>query len=237
MTKVSVVIPVLNGEKYIGRAIESVLKQDYKDIELVVCNGGSTDKTQEIAEGYGIKIVQGKLGIMPNWKEALKAVTGSYVKMLCHDDTLREDCIREQASILDKHPEVSLVSCPRQYIDKDDNKTSVLGMPPDGVDILCSGQEAAEVMLFHGNVIGETTCTMFRNTHLAFPHDLNWLVDMYMWMQLFGRGSYYYIAKPMANIRQHPEQDSYRVLKDPHYHEKEASDKNHIRRVYERFVK
>lgn len=52
MTKVTVIIPVFNGEKYIKTCLDSVLKQTLQEIEIIVINDGSTDKTQEILESY-----------------------------------------------------------------------------------------------------------------------------------------------------------------------------------------
>ena len=47
MSKISVIIPVYNGEKYIQRCVDSVLNQTYSDIEIIVINDGSTDKSLE----------------------------------------------------------------------------------------------------------------------------------------------------------------------------------------------
>lgn len=52
MTKVSVIVPVYNGEKYIKLCLDSILKQTLKEIEIIVINDGSTDSTQEILESY-----------------------------------------------------------------------------------------------------------------------------------------------------------------------------------------
>lgn len=49
---ISVIMPVYNGEKFVGRAIESVLNQTYTNLELVICNDASTDKTCEVVESY-----------------------------------------------------------------------------------------------------------------------------------------------------------------------------------------
>jgi glycosyltransferase involved in cell wall biosynthesis len=53
MPSVSVLLPVHNGEKYIGAAIESLLSQDFEDFEVVVVDGGSCDRTAEVVRGYG----------------------------------------------------------------------------------------------------------------------------------------------------------------------------------------
>ena len=227
--KVSVVIPVLNGQNYIADAIESVLKQDYKDIDLVVCDGESTDSTRKIAEAYKVKIVQGKLGLVPNWRCALEAATGDYVKILCHDDTLEPDCISKQAKELDEDPEIIMVSGPRQYIDKDGKK---IEPNMNGARKKIKGIAMAEFMLQYGNIVGETSCTLFRNTKITFPENLNWLCDMYMWIQLFSKGDFLFIPEKLVNIRKHDEQDTFRVLADPNYGAKEASDKQHIYDFY-----
>jgi glycosyltransferase involved in cell wall biosynthesis len=49
---VSAIIPVLNGEKYLAKAIESVLDQTYTSIEIIVVNDGSTDNSEEVARGF-----------------------------------------------------------------------------------------------------------------------------------------------------------------------------------------
>jgi glycosyltransferase involved in cell wall biosynthesis len=230
MKNVSVVIPVYNGVNYLGKAIESVLAQDYPNIELIVCDGESTDETAKVAESYGAKVVPGKLYSRPNWNVAMQHPTGDYVKMLCHDDTLREDCIRKQVEVLDKNPDVIIASCQRQYIDKNGKALDTPQPIPNSVKM--EGKDAALLMLKYGNIIGETSCTLFRNRKLAFPDNLNWLLDMYLWMKLFTEGGLYYIAERMANIRQHDEQDTHRCLRDPDYGRKEASDKNQLLEIY-----
>ncbi|MVD67221.1 glycosyltransferase, partial [Vibrio cholerae] len=50
--KISVVMSVYNGEKYLGEAIDSILKQTFSDFEFIIINDGSTDKTLEIIKSY-----------------------------------------------------------------------------------------------------------------------------------------------------------------------------------------
>ena len=54
--KVSIIIPVYNGEKYVSLAIDSALRQTYKNVEVIVVNDGSKDKTDKICKLYKNKI-------------------------------------------------------------------------------------------------------------------------------------------------------------------------------------
>ena len=50
MCKLSIIVPVYNGEKYINQTVDSILAQTFKDFELILINDGSTDRTREILE-------------------------------------------------------------------------------------------------------------------------------------------------------------------------------------------
>src|SRR5665647_567426 len=90
--KVSIVIPVYNGSKYLGEAIDSALAQTYKNLEIIVSNDGSSDNgaTERVAKSYGDKIIYlGKKdngGASTALNAAIKVMTGEYFSWLSHDD-------------------------------------------------------------------------------------------------------------------------------------------------------
>lgn len=97
--KVSIIIPVYNGEKYIETAIRSALDQTYENIEIIVINDGSTDKTEEICTSYGNKIKYYKKengGVSTVLNMALKKMTGEYFSWLSHDDFYFPNKIEEE---------------------------------------------------------------------------------------------------------------------------------------------
>ncbi len=53
--KISIIVPVYNGQKYIRTCLDSILNQTYKNIELIIINDGSTDETDKICKEYEIK--------------------------------------------------------------------------------------------------------------------------------------------------------------------------------------
>ncbi|MBQ2831201.1 glycosyltransferase family 2 protein [Methanobrevibacter sp.] len=96
--KVSVILPVFNGEKFIAKAIESVLSQSLSDFELIVVNDGSTDATSDIINGFSdsrIKVInQSNQGPGASRNNALKVVSGEYVMFLDSDDWYCPDALR-----------------------------------------------------------------------------------------------------------------------------------------------
>lgn len=103
--KVSVAIPVFNGAEYLGAAIESVLAQSYKNLEILVINDGSTDggATERVAEAYGERIryfAQENGGVSSALNAAAGAMSGDYFCWLSHDDLFCADKIAVQIEAL-----------------------------------------------------------------------------------------------------------------------------------------
>lgn len=98
MTKISVILPVYNAERYIKKAIESVLNQSFTDFELIVVNDGSTDSTQDIINSFDDKrirlITQENLGPGASRNNALKIARGEYVMYLDSDDWFCSDAFK-----------------------------------------------------------------------------------------------------------------------------------------------
>lgn len=95
----SICMPAYNAEKTISRAIDSVLKQTYRNYELVIVNDGSSDNTSSIVLDYQkkdnrIKYVDGqKLGVFRARLDSLERATGEYIVFLDSDDFLEENAL------------------------------------------------------------------------------------------------------------------------------------------------
>ncbi len=96
-SKISVILPVFNGEKYIRKAIESVLNQTLADFELIIVNDGSTDNTFNIIGEFRdsrIKVItQDNLGPGASRNNAFKHVSSEYVMYLDSDDWFDEKAL------------------------------------------------------------------------------------------------------------------------------------------------
>lgn len=123
--KVSIVIPVYNGSNYLAEAIDSVLSQTYKNIEIIVVNDGSNDDsaTEKIAKSYGNKIryyrkVNGGTASALNF--GVKKMTGEYFSWLSHDDLYYPDKIKKQIEYLRKCKDRNIiVFTDYEYINED----------------------------------------------------------------------------------------------------------------------
>jgi glycosyltransferase involved in cell wall biosynthesis len=106
--KVTVIIPVYNGEKYLSYAVESILNQTFNDFELLIINDGSTDHSLEIIQSYRdqrIRIVDNKenLGLVRTRNKGLSEARGQYIAFLDCDDIANPNRLKEQVDFLDKH--------------------------------------------------------------------------------------------------------------------------------------
>lgn len=92
MTKISVVMSVYNGEKYLNEAVESILNQTYRDFEFIIVDDGSTDKSLEILTSFQQKDKRIKLisrenrGLVNSLNEAVKLAQGEYITRMDADD-------------------------------------------------------------------------------------------------------------------------------------------------------
>ncbi|MGI2109501.1 glycosyltransferase family 2 protein [Shewanella frigidimarina] len=111
LPKVSVIIPCYNHDKYIKKAILSVLNQSYSNIELIVIDDGSKDNSVKIIEGINtlynnkfIFIKQSNIGLSSTLNKALHIASGKYFTTCASDDLLHESKIEKQITFFKSNP-------------------------------------------------------------------------------------------------------------------------------------
>jgi glycosyltransferase involved in cell wall biosynthesis len=124
--KVSVIMTAHNRERYIGKAIESVLAQTYKDFDLLIWDDGSSDNTFAIACEYAKKDNRIRLaaydhrGPVKALKEAIADTFGPYLCWVDSDDILESTALEETVAVLDSEPAVGVVYTDYRVIDAND---------------------------------------------------------------------------------------------------------------------
>jgi len=110
---ISVIIPVYNYERYLGEAIESVLGQTYQDLEVIVVDDGSTDRSGEVAEsfaGRGVRYCQEvHAGIGPARNKGVELAQGEFIAFLDADDRWPLEKIERQLRAFENDPALEMV--------------------------------------------------------------------------------------------------------------------------------
>jgi glycosyltransferase involved in cell wall biosynthesis len=125
--KISIITPTFNSAKTISRAIESVVKQNYSDLEYIVIDGGSSDGTQDIVLNFkdklNVKLIFEKdNGIYDAMNKGIKMATGDIVGILNSDDLYNDDLVLSLVASSFQDPTVDAVYGDISYFSKDVSK-------------------------------------------------------------------------------------------------------------------
>lgn len=216
---VSVCIPTFNAEKYIRETIDSVLNQSYQNLEVIILDDCSTDRTLEIAESIGdpritIHKNSRNMGPIESWSKLLDYAGGDYLKLLCHDDVLYQDCISSQVAVLVEKRNVVLVASNRNIID-------------EGGSIVCSPRRFKQNKYIDGrslliaslrkgtNIIGEPHAVMVRlevvrQEGIKFGGSF-YLIDLDFYSKVLMHGDAYVINRVLSAFRISRDSASYRL--------------------------
>lgn len=173
--KVSVGLPVFNGERFVAEAIESILAQTFEDLEIVISDNASTDGTEEICRAYAekderVRYVRSRenLGAAYNFNQTFHLSSGTYFKWAAHDDVLLPEFLERCVEGLDADPSVVASYTRWAPIDETGNPAE-FGYPvwpqvvsPDPVDrfritLLMDGRASFPIFgLFRSDVLRRT---------------------------------------------------------------------------------
>ncbi|MHA6784808.1 glycosyltransferase family 2 protein [Pseudonocardia saturnea] len=123
--RLSVGLPVYNGQRFLAEALESLLDQSFTDFELIISDNASTDATEEICRRYAAEDARIRylrqprnIGCNPNHNAVLREARGEYFKWAAHDDLYGRDLFARCVQALDDHPDVVLSHADMAIIDE-----------------------------------------------------------------------------------------------------------------------
>jgi glycosyltransferase involved in cell wall biosynthesis len=211
--KVSVIMPVLNGQKYIGQAVESIASQTFKDFELIVVNDGSTDGTLDQLKRFAGRIDlrcihhETPQGIARSVNDGIRHAQGQFIAFLDHDDLWFPDFLQTQMAHLDQHPDVGMVHSDFQTIDGAGNILEA-SVATDRDRKRVSGRVFPDLFMdsfIVGNsVLIRKECFDRLGT---FDETLR-IGDYHMWLRIARHYKVDYTPKVLTAYRQHQTQDS-----------------------------
>jgi glycosyltransferase involved in cell wall biosynthesis len=201
--KVSVIMPVYNGERYIVSAIESVLAQTYKNFEIVIVNDGSTDNSREKLSAYRQLpfvqyIEQDNRGVAAARNTAIRKATGELIAFLDQDDLWLPEKLDIQVDYLRQHTDVPLVHANLGHINENGEPIQVIW--PTDVEGSCFRE------LFLWNRIAVPTVVVRRQCLSEvglFNENLAGSDDYDMWLRIAQRFPIGRIARVLALYRFH----------------------------------
>ncbi len=206
----SVIMPCYNQSKYLGEAIEGVIGQTHKNLEVIIVDDFSTDNSVEIIEKYRkmdgrIRSIyhSSNLGVSKSRNDAISLAAGKYIAFCDADDIWERNKIGIQLETLERESGYDVVYSDSIIINED-------GVPTG--DRFSSKYNRRR---HTGNIFGYLCLTNFINTptvvlrrrcinsHLYFNETFKYLEDWIFWLRLASEYMFFYIDEPLARYRVH----------------------------------
>jgi glycosyltransferase involved in cell wall biosynthesis len=231
--KVSIGLPVYNGENYLSKAIESILGQTYEDFELIISDNGSTDRTPEIAATYAqidrkIRYVRSDVnrGAAWNYNWVFALATGKYFKWAAHDDVIAPEYLKRCVEVLDHEADVVLCYPRSLLIDEQDR---FIRNVDDGMNLRHSTPHKRLPHFRPGMcnpVFGLIRSDTLQQTSLIGNYPSS---DIVLLWELLLRGQFHEVPERLFYRRYHPKSS---VRANPDYRSRAAWFDPHRRRIF-----
>ncbi|MDU4659515.1 MAG: glycosyltransferase, partial [Clostridium butyricum] len=224
---VSILIPTYNRPEYFKLALDSVINQTYKNIEIIIGDDSTNNETEELVFNEylnkydNIKYYHNEknIGQFDNDLKLMKLANGKYINFLMDDDLFKYNKIEKMMNyfINDFNEEISLVTSHRAVINENSKYGGIFGETDliFNKDVVLTGEESANFLLQNNfNYIGEPTTVLFRKCKLTESFGiLNGIrygcnVDIASWLNLLSNGNMVFINECLSFFRRFEGQQS-----------------------------
>ena len=221
---VSVLVPTFNRSGYLAQALDSVLAQTHRNLEIIIGDNASTDDTPAVCAAYAarddrIEVVRRSenLDYYGNSMDLLARAGSDHVKFCLDDDLLMPRAVERLVAPLAADPGVALATSRRRPIDGAGRPLSgtVQNLALHEQDTVFPGPALVRLMLRTTiNWVGELSTTMFRRSAVPDP-SLMWTLegrqavmngDVVLWLSLLEHGACAYLAEELSCFRIHEDQ-------------------------------
>ena len=215
MHKVTVLMSVYNGEKYLREAIDSILRQTFKNFEFLIVDDGSTDSSADIvrlSDDPRIRLVQNgeNIGLIRSLNKGLKLAKGEYIARMDADDISLPERLEKQVRFLDENIKVGLVSSSINKIDETGKEV--------GVWKLSSSNDIIKQNLLKGLNQFSHPSSMFRKKCIervgGYRERFKMAQDYDLWLRVAEEFEVANIEEPLCKYRIRP--DSISIKNETH---------------------
>lgn len=198
MKKISIVMPVYNGEKYLRESIESILRQTYQNWELILVNDCSTDNSPAIMQEY--ENLDSRIRVIHNSQNqklpkslniGFESAVGKYFTWTSDDNRYKSEALEQMADALENNPSIGLVYADMDYIDEAGCKTGEVSI---GEENLYYNDCVGACFLYRADVAGE-----------AGGYNAEWFLveDYEYWLRIAERHKILHLPVNLYEYRYH----------------------------------
>ena len=187
---VSVILPAYNCEKYIGKAIESVLQQTFTDFEFIIINDGSTDNTELTILAFADQRIMYRKnplnkGLVYSLNKAIDLANGKYIARMDADDICKPERLAKQTSYLDQNENITVLATTIDFINETEQKTGTWELDRRTVTA-----EQIKKQMPYENCIAHPSIMIRSEILKKLKYDLRQvnIEDYDLWLRLLSRG-------------------------------------------------
>lgn len=203
--KISVVMSVYNGERYLRQSVESILKQTFDDFEFIIIDDGSTDNASGILEEYQksdsrIRLLrQENMGLTRSLNRGINLAKGEYIARMDSDDISTPERLAKEVGFLDENTEFVLVGSWADVID-DGGASKIVWKSPHypASDLMCRWRLLFNNCFMHSSV-------MFRREAVlklgGYDENLRQGQDYDLWVKMAAAGKIANLPLMLTKLR------------------------------------
>jgi glycosyltransferase involved in cell wall biosynthesis len=207
---ISICIPAYQKPEFVVRAIESIIKQDYKNVEIIISDDSPTQDIKIAIQPYISEVTikyyhnQPALRSPINWNNALDKASGDFYMLLHQDDWFEKtNALSAFMKAFLQNPKVDFVFCKNTAVQTDGQTLTLQAM-----EGLLKNMASRPNHLVRANVIGPPSNTMLRKSvQIRYDESYIWLVDVDYYNRLLKQGhDYAYLDQHLVSIGLHADQ-------------------------------
>lgn len=212
--KVSVGVPVYNGQRYLAETLDSLLAQTFTDFELIICDNASTDQTEQICSSYAsrdsrIRYVRNdrNLGVARNYQRALTLSSGKYFRWAAGDDLSAPELLARCVYVLDQDSSVVLAYPRTRLIDE---RGSVISEYQDRAHLVSPNASERFAQIFQNMQLCNTIFGLIRSEVLKKVPPLGTYIasDIILMAELALHGKFWEVPEVLFYRRMHAQASS-----------------------------